>query len=364
MSVRDRILAPQIVKVNFALEPAYNLMESLCDVAEVQLLHGFNEWVVKTALELSPERKRLNRLIFGTLCISCIKLPNDRTWESFPALVEEIASMNPVTLRDLLLQNILSDGHETIGRRIPPSPEQMLGSLETFLGWNQELFQHHEIDVEQAAWAHRLLNDPPLLQHTISTHLRVMWHEVLADEWKRHLSALQESVAAFSKIDYSGLTAYEVVREVTGRDLRGKWEDQMVSVEHITFVPSPHIGPYVSKYLSGTHLRMIFGVRMPKPAKSDVTEMSRAELLVRLNGLVDETRLRILELLRNEDEICGQDIIAALGLSQSSVSRHLSQLTATGYLIERRREVAKCYSLNTERIDDTLKALSYFLLKR
>jgi len=89
--------------------------------------------------------------------------------------------------------------------------------------------------------------------------------------------------------------------------------------------------------------------------------LSRSELLVRINGLADDTRLRILQLLVQEGELCAQDIITRLGVSQSSMSRHLSQLRATGYLTERRREVSKCYSLNTERIDDTLRALSHFL---
>ncbi|MBC8099775.1 MAG: helix-turn-helix transcriptional regulator, partial [Armatimonadetes bacterium] len=53
-----------------------------------------------------------------------------------------------------------------------------------------------------------------------------------------------------------------------------------------------------------------------------------------------------------------------LDLSQSATSRNLRQLTATGYLIERRRETAKCYSLNRERIDDTMRALTWFFRTR
>jgi ArsR family transcriptional regulator len=68
-----------------------------------------------------------------------------------------------------------------------------------------------------------------------------------------------------------------------------------------------------------------------------------------MNALADDTRLRILEILTKHDELCAQDIIEELGLSQSSVSRHLSQLSATGFLVERRRDVNKCYSLNVDR---------------
>jgi DNA-binding MarR family transcriptional regulator len=53
-----------------------------------------------------------------------------------------------------------------------------------------------------------------------------------------------------------------------------------------------------------------------------------------------------------------------LELSQSAVSRHLKQLSATGYLNERRCEGAKCYKLNPERIEDTLSAIAAFLLSK
>ena len=51
-----------------------------------------------------------------------------------------------------------------------------------------------------------------------------------------------------------------------------------------------------------------------------------------------------------------------LDLSQSAASRHLKQLSATGYLIERRCSGAKCYSLNRERVQDTMRAVEAFLL--
>ena len=75
----------------------------------------------------------------------------------------------------------------------------------------------------------------------------------------------------------------------------------------------------------------------------------------------DDTRLRILSLLSQQDELCAQDIMLQLDLNQSAASRHLRQLSAAGYITERRRDVAKCYSLNRERIGDTFRALDLFL---
>jgi DNA-binding MarR family transcriptional regulator len=50
-----------------------------------------------------------------------------------------------------------------------------------------------------------------------------------------------------------------------------------------------------------------------------------------------------------------------LDLSQSTASRHLRQLSVTGYLTERRNEGAKVYRLNQDRINDTVDAIKGFV---
>ena len=53
-------------------------------------------------------------------------------------------------------------------------------------------------------------------------------------------------------------------------------------------------------------------------------------------ALADETRLRILALLLAEGELCVCDIIAALKLPQSTISRHLAYLRKTRWVNDRR----------------------------
>ncbi|GAB4172758.1 MAG: metalloregulator ArsR/SmtB family transcription factor [Geothermobacteraceae bacterium] len=55
-----------------------------------------------------------------------------------------------------------------------------------------------------------------------------------------------------------------------------------------------------------------------------------------IKALGDETRLRILNLLRGR-EVCVCDIIAALDLPQSTVSRHLAILRRAGWVLDQRR---------------------------
>ena len=61
-------------------------------------------------------------------------------------------------------------------------------------------------------------------------------------------------------------------------------------------------------------------------------------------ALADETRLRILNLLCRQ-EICVCQIVEALGLGQSKVSRHLAHLRNAGLVNDRREGLWMYYSL-------------------
>lgn len=63
-------------------------------------------------------------------------------------------------------------------------------------------------------------------------------------------------------------------------------------------------------------------------------------------SLDDETRLRILALLLEEDELCVCDLVSVLQLPQSTVSRQLSLLKGAGWLKDRREGVWIHYSIN------------------
>jgi ArsR family transcriptional regulator len=62
-------------------------------------------------------------------------------------------------------------------------------------------------------------------------------------------------------------------------------------------------------------------------------------------ALADETRLRILALLLAEGELCVCDIIAALKLPQSTISRHLAILRKSGWVNDRRCGLWIYYSI-------------------
>ena len=96
----------------------------------------------------------------------------------------------------------------------------------------------------------------------------------------------------------------------------------------MVFIPNPHIGPYVTKLHCGDLLAVVFGARQPEDASVRIPELDRADIVARMSALADDTRLRILQMIAENGEMRSQDIIEEVGLSQPSVSRYLTQLTA------------------------------------
>ena len=68
-------------------------------------------------------------------------------------------------------------------------------------------------------------------------------------------------------------------------------------------------------------------------------------------ALGDETQMRLMALLVGGQELCVCDIMTALELPQSTVSRHLSYLRNSGLVDDRRQGVWMYYTINRERIE-------------
>jgi DNA-binding transcriptional ArsR family regulator len=355
----DYILVLPKVSLGVGLEPVQNALNSLFMLANVEELSGLGEWVTQVAAALPSERLHLNRVVFIGMYHA---IQPERRWSSFPAYVDDLAAQPAETLRDRLLRGSCRP-HGMIGKPAPPPPADFSAALESadaYLAFLRQNFPAEAIDVAIETATYHYVVDPPRMQELIVSHLREMWR-LFAPEWERVKPMLQESVGAFQQLDLNNLNAFEAGQLITGHDLRGKWEPIIAEARQIIFVPSAHIGPYLGKFMSETTLWIVFGARLPEGAWPGSSALSRSELLVRLGALTDDTRLQIMSLLSQNDELCAQDIMNRLDLSQSAASRHLRQLTATGYLVERRRAGEKCYTLNRDRIGDTFRALGQFL---
>ena len=80
-------------------------------------------------------------------------------------------------------------------------------------------------------------------------------------------------------------------------------------------------------------------------------------------SLADETRIRLLLLLQGGNEYCVCDLMHALDMPQSTVSRHLAYLKRNGWLQDRRGGVWMYYSLKKE-MDAFLQAQLALLINQ
>lgn len=358
----DFILAPAHVTVEFRLHEVAILTHSLRLLNVARINSGLASWVGETAEQLTPEQLQFNMIA----CEMIEVLVRESKASTLPDFIHGLKRLSAAQIRDAGLNWMRTIDEYPGDEAFLANRERFLSFLRTHLKEKLEK-RNEEFDERYFTGFYDYLCNPAQLQADTIAHLQLMWDRFLKEEWRHIKPILQEAYDAFSQAEYHNMTAFEALEAVTGRNMRGNdlLEEKLAKVDRMIFIPTAHLGPYIS-WTPGKEEReviFLFGARPPKNARFKSTALTRSELLIRMSALADETRLRMLELLTQHEELCAQDFITALDLSQSSASRHLRQLTASGYISERRRDVAKCYSLNAERIEDTLRALREFMLK-
>jgi biotin operon repressor len=391
MSAEPAHIAPfQYLPAQLALDPVYNILNSfaLLNVAEQRA--GLGEWVTQTVANLTPERRHINQLVFAGLPDA---LSPDQEWPDFPAYLDALAMQNPFALRDRLLQRVFAPAADP-GRSLATAPPtdalRLRATIPAYVGQlaaqrapvgaltrspvdvadyvaNVEQL-HPSTCVDPALYAEIqvLLDDPPALHDLIVAHLDHLWETTLVAEWQRALrgpASLPQQIEVFQQHLTADATAAESFRTFTGRRLPHDLLVPADAIQQIILVPSAHNGWQLTTWYSDATLRIFFSAPANYTLLLRSSAIGSAELRTRLSALADDTRLRILALLAQQHELAAQEIIAQLELSQSSVSRHLKQLNAVGYVCERRGNGAnKRYSLSTLNLDVTLRALEQLLV--
>lgn len=353
--------------VSLALEPAHNAFYSLVTLSKADHLSGLGQWVTDTRQRMSQEELDQNRLLLTGFYFALQPL---KSWPTFPAYIDYLADLPPQALVDRLLDMYArlasNDPNACLDMATPPPAidrQAILASLENYLEFLYSIFAAEGVEEALETQAYALISDPPHLQQAIVSHLRHMWSTYLQAEWQRVRPMLQNAVDAFNEVDFSSMTRLEATSFITGKPLEEDvWEPTLQQASRLVFIPSAHIGPYLGRFSYDGTVRILFGARLPAGSHMLAPELSRAEIVVRLSALADDTRLSILKLVAENGELRSQEVMERLDLSQSAASRHLKQLTATGYLTARRCAGANCYQLRPERLEDTFQAINAFLL--
>ncbi|RPJ19119.1 MAG: ArsR family transcriptional regulator [Chloroflexi bacterium] len=358
----------KIEKSLVMVEPAINAFGSMLLISKAEDEPGIHEWVMKTRQQMSSEEQFRHKVV--TIGFHYSILPQ-RTGITFETYLDDLEATPPSELRDRLLNAYSEICITEEGKKQQDQPVdwgEVLSSVRNYVEFLRARFGDELTDEEVETRAYQYVIDPAALKQLLTGHIRWFWKNYLQAEWMRVRAMLEKSARAFNQIDYSNMTRAEIIQFVTGKDFsaeakwQSKWGDEILQARELIFIPNAHIGPYIRTAKVGGNFHIYFGAHLPEGSDVRVPELDRSEIVSRISALADDTRLQILQMIAERGEMRSQEIMEAINLSQPSISRYLTQLTAAGYLQERRANGAKAYILNKDRIEKTLKAVSAFLL--
>lgn len=93
------------------------------------------------------------------------------------------------------------------------------------------------------------------------------------------------------------------------------------------------------------------------------SEFTNSDAINKLKAISDESRLKIIEILRKNGPMIGKDLAKNLNIANSTLSHHIEQLSSAGFLNEERVKNSKYYSINTNSLDGLVEYLSELLKK-
>ena len=343
--------------IDVSLSATQNIFESMVLLAKKEDKPGIHEWISKTRKKLSKAELENHEL--ALIGFNYALLP-EQGEVTFPAYLNQLEKADATALRDKML-----NAYAGLWQKSTPEVDwnDVLSSPDNYVKFLLSRFGPELVDVKLEKLAYDYVIDPPAMKEFLIGHMTWVWKTHFETEWRRVESMLLDSVRSFKGADFNHMTRTEAATYVIGQDVSDtKWCQHLDDAEHLVFIPHPHIGPYVQTIVTNNVMYIFFGARQPEGTGKRIPDLDRNEIVAKLSALADDTRLHILQLVSERGEIRVQDILEVVNLSQPSVSRYLTQLTAAGYLQERRENGAKVYALNRDRIDKTIKAVSAFLL--
>jgi len=349
-------------RIRFEVAPVHNMLCSLCLLNQPHLDH-ISPWVDRTLAALTPEEKQAAELACDTGMFIGESAAGDVS-----RFASELRGRDPEELAAIAMDRLLVKAERQLGPDGLPSRDEIRRDRDAYLGVVKRLLDEYgePFDPEEASREYERYQDPSAFRDRLADGIELLWKNHLADEWERVRPAIEDSVRAFRSVRLPSGDLASRLQYVTGRDfVPGEWVELVSAAQEIVCVPSVHIGPYMILFeFDGRRAFIVCRARIPEGATVRSPALDRSDLLMKLDALSDSTRLRVLELSAERGLVTTQDVIDALELSQSSASRHLIQLAATGLLTVDGSERTKKYRVNPRRIDDVCGGLKALVARR
>jgi DNA-binding transcriptional ArsR family regulator len=350
---------PTAPRVRFATSPAYNALCSLCLLSQDHL-DNISSWVDATKQHLSDDERKQAKLA----CHVAPFVPPEDTAD-IEQLLRAFSRLDPARIVKIDADRTRRKALYYLPATEVPSLEQIENDRQIYLDLVARMCatKDHECDPGEVAAQYDEMRKGPGYRDRIVQGVRHLWEKYLKEEWPHVQPVIDTSVAAFESIDVPGESFVDQLKFITERDVMpDEWITALESAKEVVFIPSVHIGPFMILFDFDGHTAYIMGhARVPEGSTVQAVELDRSDLLIRLAALSDASRLRVLELAAERGSITTQDVMDVLDLSQSSASRHLTQLTATGLLSVDASERTKRYRANGARVDQVFAGLKDLL---
>ncbi|SCZ08448.1 ArsR/SmtB family transcription factor [Alkaliphilus peptidifermentans] len=144
-----------------------------------------------------------------------------------------------------------------------------------------------------------------------------------------------------------------LVQEVIGK----KWE--IKDLEEYYFVPSYFISPHHLMIYNHKSIVIAYDMISDRSAKIEEGKGIASALSV----ISDKTRLEILRHIISEPTY-GKVLAAMLNLTTATISHHLEQLKAAGFIKEHKEKNIKYFSANIEKVDSLLEDVKNYLYNK
>jgi DNA-binding transcriptional ArsR family regulator len=280
-------------------------------------------------------------------------LREDRIDASVDDLLGFLEALSPEEFRDLAIRAI-DRAHRDLGTELAAP------SHEDEVEWRRYL--EPVLTTADASEALELMLQPELLKMRTIRLIRGIWDSFYAEEYGAREESLREAERAARLAAGKGFGL--AFAELTGNRLPATLAAGLNAVAQVTFCPSAHLGEFVSYITYPPDLVVFFPAQrvsdvanttyQETPAAEvvpgqDVEPLSGETLLEAVRAMGDANRLRILDLL-GTGELYAQEIVGRLGIAQSAVSRHLSQLERAGLVRVEPRRGMKYYAIDKSQL--------------
>ncbi|MCO5217495.1 MAG: metalloregulator ArsR/SmtB family transcription factor [Thermomicrobiales bacterium] len=287
---------------------------------------------------------------------------------AFQPLSEERAN---ATIEDLLdfLDGLTPEHFRTLAIRAIDRAHRDLGTeLAAPSGDDENEWRRYLEPVLTTADANDVLAmmlDPELLKQRTIRLISGIWNEFYREEYESRQETLREAETAARSSASKGFGM--AFAELTGNRLPATLTAALNMASSVTFIPSGHLGDFVSyisyppelviffsaQHMTGNQLKhaehQVNGEILPDEFVASGQPMPTTELMESLRALSDGNRMRIIDLL-STGELYAQEIVGRLGIAQSAVSRHLSQLERAGIVRVEPRRGLKYYVLDRQQM--------------